>query len=105
GRVQSVAVRLIVEREDAIRAFVPREYWTLDAELSAALPPKFRARLIKLAGRKPELKDEAAASAVREELTRAEYLVDKVERRERKRPPPPPYATSRLQQDAANRLR
>ncbi len=105
GRVQSVAVRLIVEREDEIRQFVPREYWTLDALLAAKLPPKFKARLLRLDGKKPELKDEAAAKAVEAELAKAEYVVDKVDRRQRMRPPPPPYNTSRLQQDAANRLK
>ncbi|MFN7135488.1 MAG: type I DNA topoisomerase, partial [Myxococcales bacterium] len=105
GRVQSVAVRLIVEREDEIARFVAREYWTLDAHLAAAVPPEFRARLVKVDGKKPEVPDEAAARALEAALAKEPYVVDKVEQRERRRPPPPPYATSRLQQDASTRLK
>ena len=105
GRVQSVAVRLVVEREREIRAFVPVEYWTLDADLEAGEPPAFRARLVKVDGAKAEVKDQAAAEALVAELGGASFVVTRVERRERRRTAPPPFITSKLQQEAANRLR
>ncbi|HZX43111.1 MAG TPA: DNA topoisomerase, partial [Myxococcaceae bacterium] len=104
GRVQSVAVRLIVEREREIKAFVPVEYWTLDAELEGKAPPPFRARLAKLDGKKAEVPDQATADALLEELRDADYRVASIERRERRRNAPPPFITSKLQQEAANRL-
>jgi DNA topoisomerase-1 len=112
GRVQSVAVRLVVEREGEIRAFVPVEYWTVEAELArekgvtplAEAPASFRAKLAKLDGNKPEIPDQATADALVAELKRARYQVASVERRERRRNAPPPFITSKLQQEAANRL-
>jgi DNA topoisomerase-1 len=104
GRVQSVAVRLIVEREREIKAFVPVEYWTLEAELQGKSPPSFRARLAKLDGKKAEVGDKATADALLEELRKADYRVETVERRERRRNAPAPFITSKLQQEAANRL-
>ncbi|HET9156696.1 MAG TPA: type I DNA topoisomerase [Myxococcaceae bacterium] len=104
GRVQSVAVRLIVEREREIKAFVPVEYWTLEAELEGKAPPSFRARLSKLDGKKAEVADKATADALLEELRKADYRVETVERRERRRNAPAPFITSKLQQEAANRL-
>jgi DNA topoisomerase I len=104
GRVQSVAVRLVVEREREIKAFVPVEYWTLEAELEGKSPPSFRARLAKLDGKKAEVPDRATADALLEELRKADYRVATVERRERRRNAPAPFITSKLQQEAANRL-
>jgi DNA topoisomerase-1 len=104
GRVQSVAVRLVVEREREIQAFRPEEYWTVDAQLAAALPPEFRARLVKLGGHKAELKDGEATRAIVDELSRERFTVAAVERKERRRNPPPPFTTAKLQQEAANRL-
>ncbi|MGZ6098592.1 MAG: type I DNA topoisomerase, partial [Myxococcaceae bacterium] len=104
GRVQSVAVRLIVEREREIKAFVPVEYWTLEAELEGKAPPPFRARLAKIDGKKAEVPDRATADALLEELRQVEYRVATVERRERRRNAPAPFITSKLQQEAANRL-
>ncbi len=104
GRVQSVAVRLVVDREREISAFVAVEYWTLDAELSATLPPQFVARLWKLDGEKAVIPDQAGAMALQTELGSAEFTVTKVERRERRRNPAAPFITSKLQQEAANRL-
>ncbi len=104
GRVQSVAVRLVVEREREIKAFVPVEYWTLDAELEGKEPPPFRARLLKLDGQKAEVSDRATAEGLLAELRGAEFRVAKVDRRERRRNAPAPFITSKLQQDAANRL-
>jgi len=104
GRVQSVAVRLVVDREREIEAFRPEEYWTVEAELAAALPPEFRARLVKFAGQKAELKEEGATRALVSEIEREPFRVAAVEKRERRRNPPPPFTTAKLQQEAANRL-
>jgi len=104
GRVQSVAVRLVVEREVAIKAFVAVEYWTLDAQLNGRLPPTFVARLSKVDGQKAEIQDQARAEALVRDLGTAIYRVVKVDRRERRRNPAAPFITSKLQQEAANRL-
>ena len=104
GRVQSVAVRLVVEREVVIKAFLPVEYWTLDAQLNGRLPPTFQARLAKVDGQKAEIKEQAQADALVQELGGATYRVVKVDRRERRRNPAAPFITSKLQQEAANRL-
>ncbi len=104
GRVQSVAVRLVVEREREIEAFVPVEYWSLEADLAAQLPPEFRARLSKVDGQKADLKDGAQTEALVKDLDGARYVVAAVERKERRRNPPPPFTTAKLQQEAANRL-
>jgi DNA topoisomerase-1 len=104
GRVQSVAVRLVVEREREIEAFRPEEYWTLDADLAASLPPEFTARLWKLDGEKAKLADEATTRVLAAKLERARWVVSAVDRRERRRNPPPPFTTAKLQQEAANRL-
>jgi DNA topoisomerase-1 len=105
GRVQSVAVRIIVEREREIRVFVPIEYWTLDARLAGTLPPAFTARLAEFDGRKVDNKDnrlpsQEVVSEVLARLDGAEWLVTKIERKERKRNPTPPFITSKLQQEA-----
>jgi len=104
GRVQSVAVRLVVEREREIKAFVPVEYWTLEAELEGKAPPSFRAKLARLDGKKAEVPDRATADALVAELKKQSYQVSSVERRERRRNAPAPFITSKLQQEAANRL-
>jgi DNA topoisomerase-1 len=104
GRVQSVAVRLVVDREREIEAFVAVEYWTLDADLAASLPPEFRARLIKVDGRKAELTDGVTATGLAAELGQARFTVASVDRKERRRNAPPPFTTAKLQQEAANRL-
>ncbi|MFZ5471298.1 MAG: type I DNA topoisomerase [Myxococcota bacterium] len=104
GRVQSVAVRLVVEREAEIKAFVPQEYWTLDALLEAAQPPPFKARLSKLDGKKAQIADKAQSDALVAELSGQDFVVAKVDKRERRRNPPAPFITSKLQQEAANRL-
>ncbi len=109
GRVQSPALRMIVEREEEIEAFVTREYWTIEAALTHAVQP-FNARLVKLDGKKFEqfdLTDEAAAEAARARLLAAAggaLEVSSVESKERKRRPAPPFITSTLQQEAARKL-
>jgi len=118
GRVQTVAVRLVVEREREIEAFVQTEYWTIIANLTAALPPKFDARLYKIEDltvktsgfdqdlKKTEthIKDEATAKSIVEEAEKQNYVVDSVTTKERKRNPVPPFITSKLQQEAARKL-
>ncbi len=104
GRVQSVAVRLVVDREREIDAFVKVEFWTLDADLAAALPPEFRTRLFKVDGQKAELADGDTARGLAAEIEKAPFKVASVDRKERRRNPPPPFTTAKLQQEAANRL-
>ncbi|MGA9525447.1 MAG: type I DNA topoisomerase [Myxococcaceae bacterium] len=104
GRVQSVAVRLVVEREREIKAFVPEEYWSLEADLEASLPPMFRAKLFRLDGNKVEVKNGEQANALVAELQGASWTITKVDRRERRRNASAPFITSKLQQEAANRL-
>jgi DNA topoisomerase-1 len=118
GRVQSVALRLICEREREIQAFVPEEYWTIEAELcKQSAPPVnaaaqgdrpqdncFTARLVKVRGEDPDLKNEVDAQAIVDDLEGAAYVVQKVTRRERRRKPAPPFMTSTLQQEASRKL-
>jgi len=105
GRVQSVALRLICEREDEVRAFVPREYWTLDADLATAKNEQFRARVQKKAGEKISLVNEAQAREAAAELTKESFRVAGVRTQEKKRNPLPPFITSTMQQEAFQRLR
>ncbi|MFN3325632.1 MAG: type I DNA topoisomerase [Bryobacteraceae bacterium] len=105
GRVQTVAVRLIVEREREIRAFQKREYWTIDAQLNAKKPPVLNAHLVKHNDKNVEIPNEAAATALVEQLGGAEYVVRSVATKEKKRNPVPPFITSTLQQEAARKLR
>lgn len=110
GRVQSVAVRLIVDREREILAFVPREYWTIDARLqkqkinhkTASLP--FLARLIAIEGKDAELASRDQINPHLAALKVSAYQVSKVARGERQRKPSPPFTTSTLQQEASRRL-
>jgi len=110
GRVQSVALRIIVEREREIEAFEPVEYWSLEARLSKrdpALPEAkraFLAALHRLRGNKPDLKNEADSKAVVDALEDASYVVTAVKRKERTRRPAAPFTTSTLQQEASRRL-
>jgi DNA topoisomerase-1 len=105
GRVQSIALRLIVEREKEIRAFVPEEYWTIYAHLAAAHPPPFRATLTKIDGKKAKVSDKAAADGIVADLRASEFLLDQVKVQTKKRFPSPPYTTSTLQQEAYRLLR
>jgi DNA topoisomerase-1 len=105
GRVQSVALRLIVEREREIQAFVPKEYWSIDAELlHPEKPPAFLARLVQIDGEKPELNSEIEVQPILQEMRGAEYQVFQVRRGSRVRRPSPPFTTSTLQQSASRRL-
>ncbi|HTX37995.1 MAG TPA: type I DNA topoisomerase [Bryobacteraceae bacterium] len=105
GRVQTVALRLIVEREREIRAFVPREYWTLDADLAAKKPPLLSARLFKIGDQPAEIASQEASDAVVAALEGVDYTVRSVGTREKKRNPVAPFITSTLQQEASRKLR
>ena len=105
GRVQTVALRLIVEREQEIRAFVPQEYWTIHAMLDAGEPPIFEAKLAKFKGEDIEVKNQEAADKIVAAVRKAKWQVSAITQREKKRNPPPPFTTSKLQQAAYNRLR
>lgn len=105
GRVQSVAMRLIVEREREILAFVPEEYWSVIAKLDSGTPPIFPAGLSRKNGEKIEITNGEQAAAVRVDLEAASYAVSKVTKKERRRYPVPPFITSKLQQDAFRKLR
>ena len=105
GRVQTVALRLIVEREQAIRAFVPEEYWTIHAMLDAGEAPIFEAKLSKYKDEDIEVKNQEAADAIVAAVNKAKWQVASVALKEKKRNAPPPFTTSKLQQAAYNRLR
>ncbi|HWP34893.1 MAG TPA: type I DNA topoisomerase [Thermodesulfobacteriota bacterium] len=104
GRVQSVALRLVVEREREIRAFKPQEYWSLTATLEGDSPPPFDARLVRIGEAKAELATGADAERVVAALDGATWTVVKVERKDRRRHPAPPFITSTLQQEAWRKL-
>ena len=104
GRVQSVAVRLVVERERAIRAFVAREYWTIGAMLVAGEAAAFAAELTRIDGRAAEIADGAAAAAYAAELRGARAVVERLTTRQTRRSPAPPFTTSTLQQEASRKL-
>ena len=103
GRVQTVALRLICEREDEIRAFVQEEYWSLTAHLRCN-GQAFEAKLHQIGGKAFKLANEAAAATVLDDLAGVPFIVAGVKRRERRKNPAPPFTTSTLQQQAAKRL-
>ncbi|MEE8162445.1 MAG: type I DNA topoisomerase [Anaerolineae bacterium] len=106
GRVQSVALRLIVEREREIDAFVPVEYWSIDAELAKREKKRrsFTAKLHRIRGEEVDLKSEDDGQKIVDELEKAAYVVTKVRKGQRRRNPSPPYTTSTMQQEASRRL-
>src|SRR5712691_3404470 len=105
GRVQTVALRLIVEREREIRSFTPVEYWTLHAQLAAAEPPSFEAKLAKHKGEEIEVHTQAEADAIIAAVEKARWQISEVTQKEKRRHAQPPFTTSKLQQAAYNRLR
>jgi DNA topoisomerase-1 len=119
GRVQSVALRLVVEREQEILAFVSTEYWTITANLAAGLPPAFDARLIRveeksvkvgdfgedLKNNEIHIKEEKQANGIVADIQRQDFIVSSVTTKEKKRNPVPPFITSKLQQEASRKLR
>ncbi|MBD3289177.1 type I DNA topoisomerase [candidate division KSB1 bacterium] len=104
GRVQSVALRLIVEREIEIDKFVPREYWTITAELQGASTASFLSKLVKIDKSKPEIPNEQECTKLVDDIKTKTFIVDKIRKKEVKRNPSPPFTTSTLQQEAAKRL-
>jgi DNA topoisomerase-1 len=105
GRVQTVALRLIVEREREIRAFQKKEYWTIDVDLAAKKPPVLTARLAKLNGETPEVGKQELADAIVTALDGVPYVVKSVGTKEKKRNPVAPFITSTLQQESSRKLR
>jgi DNA topoisomerase I len=105
GRVQSVAVRLIVDREAEIKAFVPEEYWTIDTQVEGSVPPPFTARVVRLDGGKPQLSNEGQAREVVDLIKGVPLKVVAIERKERRKHAPAPFITSKLQQEASSKLR
>ncbi|MCU1296373.1 MAG: topoisomerase [Acidobacteriaceae bacterium] len=105
GRVQTVALRLIVEREREIKAFEKKEYWTIDANLAAPKPPAFDARFVGKNEEKVEVTNGEDAEKIRAALEGANWLVRTVDRKERRRNATPPFTTSKLQQDSSRKLR
>jgi len=106
GRVQTVALRLIVEREREIKAFEKKEYWTIDANLAANKPPAFDARFLgKGVDEKVEIPNGEEAEKIRAFVEKADWLVRSVDKKERRRNAAPPFTTSKLQQDSSRKLR
>jgi DNA topoisomerase-1 len=105
GRVQTVALRVIVERESEIAAFIKKEYWTIDADFSARKPPQLSAHLIKKDDQTPELGNQETTNAVVAQLDGADYIVKSVGTREKRRNPVAPFITSTLQQESSRKLR
>jgi len=105
GRVQTVALRLIVEREREIKAFEKKEYWTIDAHLAGPKPPAFDARFLGKGEEKIEVANAEEAETIRMALERAGWVVRSAEKKERRRNATPPFTTSKLQQDASRKLR
>ncbi len=107
GRVQSVALRLICDREAEIEAFKTDEYWTIEALLATAKNEEFRSRLVSVAGttlKKLDLKDEASAMAIKVAIEKCDFKIESVDKKPTKRNPYPPFTTSTLQMDASRRL-
>ena len=104
GRVQSVALKMICDREREIFSFVPEEYWSVTAHLEAEQPPPFKARLFRWKGKKVELGNEEEVKAILRALEGKEFRVLKVTKKKKKKNPPPPFITSQLQQEAYKRL-
>ena len=105
GRVQTVALRLIVEREREIQAFQKKEYWTISVHLEGNNPPPFDARLVKFQGKDLEIPDQASADRIASAIKAADPIVESVTTREKRKYPVPPFITSKLQQEAVRKLR
>jgi len=105
GRVQSVAVRIICERERAIQGFVSEEYWSISAHLNSDVPPPFEAKLVKKNQEKIKIPHGKAADQILKELNGEKFIVEKIQKRTTKKNPLPPFITSKLQQEAIRKLR
>ena len=105
GRVQTVAVRIVVDRENEIRKFVPKEYWSVDAKFTAPSSRKvFDASLLTVDGKKIEISSQAEADAILKSLENAQYIVSSVKKKVTKKQPSPPFITSTMQQEASRKL-
>ena len=104
GRVQSVATRMVVDREDEIRNFVPKEYWHLDAYLNNGRSADFIARYYGFGGKKRELSSADEVNAVKREVSGSPFIVKTVKRQDKSRTPAPPFITSTLQQEGSRKL-
>jgi len=100
GRVQSVAVRILVDREREIEAFIPEEFWKLKLDI---VSPEFKAELAKIDGKNTKVTNEEAATEIENNCKDAEYILDNIEQKESKRNPAPPFTTSTLQQEASRK--
>jgi len=105
GRVQSVALLLVVEREKEIKAFKPVEYWSIIAQVEGKTPPPFEAKILHYLGKKVEIGSEEQAKQIAEVVEKSNLSITKLEKKERKRNPSPPFITSTLQQEASRKLR
>lgn len=105
GRVQSVAVKMICEREREIHAFESREYWSLTAHLETKEPPPFTAKFVKYDGKKTDLENEAQVKGIISEVEKSDFVVGDIVKKQKKKNPPPPFITSLLQQEAHGKLR
>jgi DNA topoisomerase-1 len=99
GRVQSIAMRLICEREKEVKDFIPEEFWPITAELEASRPPLFKANFVKIDGKKAKIKDGKSADKAVSTLRKTPFILEKVDMKEKKRNPSPPYITSSLQME------
>jgi DNA topoisomerase-1 len=105
GRVQSVAVRLVVDREREIEAFIKEEYWSVEATAQAQIDPRFVVKLVKIGKQKADITNGELANKIKQELDNQDALVQSVHKKERIRRAGPPFITSKLQQDAARAFR
>jgi len=104
GRVQSVALRIVCDRENEIKAFKSEEYWTITLDLEGQVKPKFQSKLFKVDGNKAEIANQVGADEVVKNLKDAEFILDGLVKKERKRNPVAPFITSTLQQEASRKL-
>ena len=105
GRVQSVTVKIICDREKEIRKFISEEFWTVTADLLGETPPEFNANLIKINNKKIKIENQTQSSKIVQDLENSQFIVNEIKSKTVKRNPLPPFITSKLQQDAINRLR
>ncbi|MDD5711181.1 MAG: type I DNA topoisomerase, partial [Smithellaceae bacterium] len=105
GRVQSVAVRIICDREEEIRNFISEEYWNLTARFKGSMPPDFDAKLIRIDGKKAKITNADQSQNLVKTLEQSDFLVSQLEKKEVRRSPLPPFTTSKLQQEASRWLR
>ena len=105
GRVQSVAVKIIWEREKRIASFVPEEYWSLTGRFAGSVPPEFTAKLVEAGGKKVRPRTGEETLVLRRAVENGPFVVREIRKKMRRRSPPPPFTTSKLQQEGARKLR